>query len=252
MAKCTLDYLLNRSLKELEGVHPTVAEKALQVVNQAYEKGINIAVTSGFRSFEEQAKIYGQSRKSYIYKGKQYGAPKEDHVTNAEPGESIHNYGLAVDFTVFDNDSKPIWEGPQYTQISVLGKSLGFSWGGDWKGKLKDKPHYEFTFGLTLKQLQAGKRPPSSSTQKPVSSPSKPVTSAPVADKPIVPYPNKVLEIGSKGKDVERVQRAAGMPESLIDGVYGKRTAEYVKAYQLKKKLKVDGVVGSTTWNKMF
>lgn len=65
----------------------------------------------------------------------------------------------------------------------------------------------------------------------------------------IVKYPGKVIEIGSKGKDVERIQRAVGIKP---DGIYGKGTSAAVKAYQKRKKLSADGIVGAKTWAVMF
>lgn len=248
MAKTTIDYLLNRSLKQLEGVHEYIKEKALALVSTAHCEGINIAITSGYRSNEEQAAIYGKGRSSYIYNGKQYGNPKEKKVSNAKPGTSYHNFGLAFDFTVFDDNRQPIWNGNSYDKVGKMGQALGLEWGGAWTG-FKDRPHFQHTFGLSLAQLRSGTKPPTSVTVS--KSPSKPVSMAYSSTKPIVPYPG-LLKLGSKGTDVKRVQRAVGMPESLVDGVYGPRTKSYVEAYQTRKKLAVDGLVGPKTWNMMF
>ncbi|MGG3006180.1 peptidoglycan-binding domain-containing protein [Geobacillus stearothermophilus] len=49
-----------------------------------------------------------------------------------------------------------------------------------------------------------------------------------------MPYPGKPLKIGSKGKDVERIQRALKVK---VDGVFGKQTEAAVKAYQKRKGL---------------
>ncbi|MBO0999558.1 peptidoglycan-binding protein [Bacillus sp. SD075] len=65
----------------------------------------------------------------------------------------------------------------------------------------------------------------------------------------IVKYPGKVIKVGSKGKDVERIQRAVGVKP---DGIFGKGTAAAVKAYQKRKKLSADGIVGAKTWAVMF
>ncbi|MED5050675.1 peptidoglycan-binding domain-containing protein [Anoxybacillus rupiensis] len=65
----------------------------------------------------------------------------------------------------------------------------------------------------------------------------------------IVPYPGKPLKVGSRGKDVERVQRAVGVTP---DGIFGQQTEAAVKAYQKRKGLMVDGIVGPKTWNMMF
>jgi peptidoglycan hydrolase-like protein with peptidoglycan-binding domain len=65
----------------------------------------------------------------------------------------------------------------------------------------------------------------------------------------IVPYPGHLLQLGSKGIDVERLQRALGI---AVDGSFGPATQSAVKAYQSRHGLSADGIVGSATWNTIF
>ncbi|MFB1100926.1 N-acetylmuramoyl-L-alanine amidase [Terribacillus sp. JSM ZJ617] len=65
----------------------------------------------------------------------------------------------------------------------------------------------------------------------------------------VVPYPGKLIRTGSRGKDVERIQRAVGVAP---DGIFGTNTRNAVIAYQKRHGLSVDGIVGKDTWNKMF
>jgi N-acetylmuramoyl-L-alanine amidase len=67
--------------------------------------------------------------------------------------------------------------------------------------------------------------------------------------KSIVPYPGHLIKIGSRGKDVERVQRAVGVK---TDGIFGPITERAVKDYQRRHGLSVDGIVGPKSWNVMF
>ena len=62
-------------------------------------------------------------------------------------------------------------------------------------------------------------------------------------------YPGKLIKKGSKGKDVERIQRAVGV---TAGGIFGANTEKAVKAYQKRKGLAADGIVGKNTWNMMF
>lgn len=59
------------------------------------------------------------------------------------------------------------------------------------------------------------------------------------------------MRIGSKGKDVvglqEALARARIKPRVAADGIYGRDTAEAVRAFQKKAGLKADGVAGSDT-----
>lgn len=58
------------------------------------------------------------------------------------------------------------------------------------------------------------------------------------ADKPL-------LQQGSKGSDVKKVQKALGITE---DGIFGPATKKAVVAFQKKNKLVADGMVGTYTW----
>ncbi|MGF9946090.1 D-alanyl-D-alanine carboxypeptidase family protein [Priestia megaterium] len=237
-------YLMNRSEKELVGVHATVAEKARELIKKAYDEGIGIAIVQGFRSFEEQNALYAKGRTIK-------GVAK---VTNAKGGQSIHNYGLAIDFCIFDENKQPQWAvNKDWKRVVAIAEGLGFEAGLHWKSFI-DPPHLEMTFGLTLKQLQAGKRPASTikAPAKSVENVTKKETVGNDEDRPIVPYPNKVIKLGAKGIDVERIQRAAGLKDKQVDGIFGKQTEQKVKEYQKKHKLAVDGQVGSKTWNMMF
>ena len=71
-------------------------------------------------------------------------------VTNAKAGQIYHNYGLAFDVVEIKN-GKALWNNPNWNKIGALGKSLGFTWGGDWK--FTDKPHFQMTFGKHHREL---------------------------------------------------------------------------------------------------
>jgi hypothetical protein len=66
-----------------------------------------------------------------------------------------------------------------------------------------------------------------------------------------------VLKKGSKGNQVKALQRmlhAMGynIGSNPIDGDFGSKTDTAVRAYQKKKSLAVDGIVGAKTWNKLL
>ncbi|MFD6207469.1 M15 family metallopeptidase [Peribacillus sp. NPDC060253] len=152
--------LLNRSVKKMgKGMDQVVKESALEMVERAYNEGIYVQISAGHRSFEEQAVLYGQGR-VYSYNGKDYSNLAKPKVTNAKPGQSYHNFGLAIDFFLVSDDGKnAIWTmNAKWQRVAAIGKELGFNWGGDWTS-FKDYPHLEMTGGLSLTQLQAGKDP---------------------------------------------------------------------------------------------
>jgi GH25 family lysozyme M1 (1,4-beta-N-acetylmuramidase) len=75
-----------------------------------------------------------------------------------------------------------------------------------------------------------------------------PATPVPVGTA-IVPYPGHFIKVGSRGIDVQRIQRAVGVNP---DGIFGPQTTAAVKAYQGRHHLIQDGIVGPQTWNTLF
>lgn len=141
-------------------LHPIVKERSDQLVQQAAKIGIVVLITDGFRSIEEQNTIFEQGRTA-----------EGNIVTNAKGGESYHNYGLAIDFALETPSGDVIWDRQydrnqngksDWSEVVKIAKSLGFEWGGDWKG-FKDYPHFQMDFGLTIADLQNGERPDESS-----------------------------------------------------------------------------------------
>lgn len=139
-----------------DSLHPIVEERSRELLEAAEEIGINILITDGFRSFEEQDILYQQGRTT-----------DGNIVTYAEGGESYHNYGLAIDFALQLDDGSVVWDierddnesgRPDWFEVADIGKELGFEWGGDWP-RFKDYPHLEMTFGLSIHELKKGWRP---------------------------------------------------------------------------------------------
>jgi peptidoglycan L-alanyl-D-glutamate endopeptidase CwlK len=86
--------------------------------------------------------------------------PNATKVTNAKPGASMHQYRLVLDYCLLDEKGKDIWTvNPDWKRAAAIAKSLGFFWGAEFQS-IYDPPHLEMTFGLTVKDLLAGKTPP--------------------------------------------------------------------------------------------
>jgi len=122
---------------------PCVERNALEVVAEMKRIGNPVRINQGFRSFSEQNKLYNQGRTTPGL-----------IVTNAKGGESVHQWGVAVDFVFIKegyNASNKLWN-----TLAKVGKKHGFEWGGDWKTFI-DRPHFQMTKGFTLKQFQEGK-----------------------------------------------------------------------------------------------
>lgn len=62
------------------------------------------------------------------------------------------------------------------------------------------------------------------------------------------------VKYGSRGEDVTFLQQrltANGYGVGSIDGIFGNKTLEAVKAFQIENGLTVDGIVGVNTWAKL-
>lgn len=139
-----------------EDLHPVVEERTNQLIEKAGAKGITILITDGFRSAADQDLLYEKGRST-----------EGNIVTHAKGGESYHNFGLAVDFAIKLPSGEVIWDRQydgnansvsDWTEVVKMAKELGFEWGGDWVN-FKDYPHLQMNFGLTINDLQSGKRP---------------------------------------------------------------------------------------------
>lgn len=124
------DAVDTRSEGNIKTLLPEVQPLARKLIHAAAAKGITMIVTSGTRTYEEQDALYEQGR-----------SKPGNIVTNARGGYSNHNFGIAFDLTEFKN-GVPVWDSLNYKVVGELGKTLGLSWGGDWKN-ISDEPHYE-------------------------------------------------------------------------------------------------------------
>lgn len=125
---------------KINTLHPKVRDKAREFINKAEKQGIKLRITSGFRTYAEQDALYAQGR-----------TKAGSIITNAKAGQSSHNFGTAIDVVPIVNGNAD-WN-TDWNKIATIGKSLGFSWGGDWTS-FKDKPHFEMNFGNTLAQMR--------------------------------------------------------------------------------------------------
>lgn len=66
---------------------------------------------------------------------------------------------------------------------------------------------------------------------------------------PTLPALPPTLRKGARGADVRRLQNIIGVN---VDGVFGDETREAVAAWQSKRKLIADGVVGPQTWRALL
>lgn len=74
------------------------------------------------------------------------------------------------------------------------------------------------------------------------------------------PYPDVLLKVGSRGPDVEAMQKLlfdiskfyVNIPTLSADGIFGLGTKNSVVAFQTIFALSADGIIGRATWNKII
>lgn len=150
------------TLQRIQLLHPKLRNE----VEHIYRSQIVPALTGNafcrfaytLRTFAEQNTLYAQGRtRLFDSNGKRLGI-----VTKAKGGQSLHNYGLALDIVLIKNNNTASWEDTvdfdkdgkaDWMEVVQIFKSNGWEWGGDWK--FKDRPHFQKVFGFTWQQLLA-------------------------------------------------------------------------------------------------
>jgi len=152
---------MSRSLHEL---NPDAHERALVVLDTAAAIDLDLLFYCTYRSPEEQAKLFRRGRTLAEIKAKSHelltvfgrpdlatllmevGPQHGARVTNAGPGQSIHNYRGALDGVPL-RDGQPVWsisadeDKDLWDAYGQIVQEAGFEWGGTWK--FKDYPHIQ-------------------------------------------------------------------------------------------------------------
>ena len=126
------------SMDKINKLHPKVRDevkKIVQEINTILTGRSKVRIAQGLRTFAEQDALFKQRPK----------------VTNAKGGQSVHNYGFAVDIVLIIDgktaswDVKKDWDGDKVSDwdecVKVFAK-YGWSWGGNWHS-FKDMPHFD-------------------------------------------------------------------------------------------------------------
>ena len=126
------------SLDRIAKLHPLVREEVTTIINEcnkALTNSSQVRVAQGLRTFSEQDALYNQRPK----------------VTNAKGGQSIHNYGMAVDIVLIINGKTASWDTHKdwdkdgiadWDECVKIFAKHGWNWGGNW-ASFKDMPHFE-------------------------------------------------------------------------------------------------------------
>ncbi len=127
------------SSRRIEDLHPLMRPLVDAFLAACARDDIDILVTCTYRSDEEQARLYAQSR-----------TKPGPRLTNAPPGRSMHNFrvggkpaSLAVDVVPLVN-GKPVWSAadPVWQKVGKIGEAAGLEWAGRWK-RGREFPHFQ-------------------------------------------------------------------------------------------------------------
>lgn len=148
------------TLDKIKLLHPRVREEAGHIYSEICDRLKGSAFCRflfTLRTFAEQDALYAQGRTKP-------GAI----VTKARGGSSYHNFGVAIDIVLvvdtnkdgkYDTakwDTKTDFDGDKiadWMEVVQVFKEYGWEWGGDWK--FTDAPHFQKTFGKSVRELLA-------------------------------------------------------------------------------------------------
>lgn len=128
----------------LDYVAPKLAGSGRTLIEACRNAGVTIRVGQALRTWAEQDTLFASGRT----------APGPIR-TNAQGGESFHNFGLAFDILIYEQ-GKITWDARHrgWRLAGDIGTGLGLLWGGNWKS-LRDMPHFELRGRLALKDCRA-------------------------------------------------------------------------------------------------
>jgi peptidoglycan L-alanyl-D-glutamate endopeptidase CwlK len=157
--------------RDLDSLHPDFQQIVRTWLMLCERHLYEVVIYSTLRTFEEQGALYAQGRepKARIDElRREAGMPAltkaeaERIVTRAKPGQSWHNYGLAIDFVPLKLNGKPDWgyspKDPAdiYDEAAQLARGVDGNvvWGAPWN----DFGHLEWHPGLHITQAQVAYR----------------------------------------------------------------------------------------------
>lgn len=146
---------MSNDSRSLEDLIPPARDRARMHIARCEMEipGLKMIVSMTYRSAETQHELYQIGRR---------GIAGEKIVTNADAGDSYHQYRCAYDVfpmlqgkpilsqPIGDEVSDPLWQ-----QIGKIGEEYGLEWAGRWKHNTEG-PHFQYTGGMTLASLKDG------------------------------------------------------------------------------------------------
>lgn len=123
--------------RSLDALAPAVRAMAVAFLRECQGHGLDVLIYCTLRTNQEQAALFkvGRTQAGRI-------------LTNARPGESLHNPDENGEAWAFDAvpiaAGKPLWDDLQALQLmGRCGEAVGLVWAGRWRGKLRETVHFQ-------------------------------------------------------------------------------------------------------------
>lgn len=136
---------------KLKTLDPDFEDLIIRLINHCHERGINVQVAQALRTNAEQQALYdiGRTKPGKI-------------VTNAKPGTSFHNYGVAADLFFLNDKGQAHWNVIGFKKVWAVAVELGLDkqglvWGGNFKSHI-DYPHFQMGNSLEEAKKRFEKR----------------------------------------------------------------------------------------------
>lgn len=129
--------------RDIDALRPDVAAACRTLIERAAKQGCNVLVTGTVRDEEYQREAFRRG-------------------TALSPLPAFHAVHAGLAFDVCKNVRGHEYDDPDFfAAVGAIGKSLGLTWGGDWKS-FPDRPHFQWDQGgrYTADMVRQGCYPP--------------------------------------------------------------------------------------------
>ena len=142
--------LSKNNQEKIKTLHPEIRNATSSMLTNLKKDNVNVEISLATRTYEEQDRLYSKGRNE---KGEIIDESKV--VTYAKWGQSYHNFGLAFDVEVYNENGTKNWnkQSKAWQKVINEGKKQGFVAGAEWND-FPDLPHFENSFGNTQSALR--------------------------------------------------------------------------------------------------
>lgn len=135
--------------RDIGRLRPDVAANCRVFLALCAAEGLPVLVTETVRDAEYQAELYAQGR------------TKPGAIVTQQKTPSFHGDKAGLAFDICKNVKGHEFDDPVFfKRCGVVGRKMGFTWGGDWKSII-DRPHFQWDDGgkCTAAMVRKGKLP---------------------------------------------------------------------------------------------